>query len=358
MATKQLNRPVAITSKNTTRLLLVSTIIVLILHTLALNLLFSVACETAFADALINSAMFILASWIVSQSIRIYPTKAGILAYSIFIAALAGEIHVYLSTSTLSLWLGNASDNYIGLQADALSVRYIIYWIIFGWLSTHIALKKSVYEQKKSFKEQADASTLLKEAELFKLRQQLQPHFLYNSLNSISALTIADPDKAQEMIGQLSDFLRNSVKKENHDKVSLNEELDYLNNYLAIEAVRFGDRLNVNITPAEYNNAIIPPFLLQPIIENAIKFGVYGNTGKITITVDIKITDKQLSITITNPYDSTANPQKGTGFGLKGVRRRLFLLYGRNDLLVTEKDENTFKTTLKIPQDAQSYTHR
>ncbi len=348
----------AISGKNITRLLSVSGIIMLVLHTLALHLLFAVPCEVAFVDALINTAMFVLAGWALTQSIRLYPTKAGIIPYSLFIAALFGEMHVYLSTATLDWWLGDASYNYIGLQKDALSARYIIYWMIFGWLSTHLATRKNIDEQKKSFKEQTDATTLLKEAELFKLRQQLQPHFLYNSLNSISALTITNPEKAQEMIGQLSDFLRNSVKKENHDKVSLLEELNYLNNYLAIEAVRFGDRLNIDIEQNSATSATIPPFLLQPILENAIKFGVYGNTGKVTITVKIGITDKQLTIVITNPYDSSAKPQKGTGFGLKGVRRRLFLLYGRNDLLNTEKDDNTFTTTLKIPQDAQSNINR
>ena len=329
----------------------------LVLHTLSLHLLFSVQCETAFADALINSAMFFLAAWALAQSIRLYPTKAGIIPYSLFIAVLLGEMHVYLSTATIEWWLGDASSNYIGLQTNSLSARYIIYWMIFGWLSTHLAVKKNIDEQKKRFKEQADASTLLKEAELFKLRQQLQPHFLYNSLNSISALTTNKPEKAQEMIGQLSEFLRNSVKKENHDKVLLTEELSYLNNYLAIEAVRFGDRLNISIDQ-DNKEATIPPFLLQPILENAIKFGVYGNTGKVNITVKISLTDKELTITITNPYDNTANPQKGTGFGLKGVSRRLFLLYGRNDLLFTEKDGEIFKTTLKIPQDAQSNINR
>jgi len=208
------------------------------------------------------------------------------------------------------------------------------------------------------FKTLTDAATLHREAELYKLRQQLQPHFLYNSLNSINALILIQPDKAQEMVGKLSDFLRNSVKREVREQLPVAEELEYIQAYLAIEAVRFGDRLKVIFNKEFTDDAVIPSFLLQPILENAIKFGLYGRTGSVTIDMDIRLESFYLVITITNPFDPQNKPPTGTGFGLEGIRRRLYLLFGRTDLLETKVvhdpeangENELFTTVLKIPQ--------
>ena len=158
------------------------------------------------------------------------------------------------------------------------------------------------------------------------------------------------PDKAQEMIGRLSDFLRSSVNREAKDTIPVAEELLYIESYLAIESVRFGDRLNVTIEKAYTDDATIPPFLLQPVLENAIKFGLYGKTGCVDISVHIALKESILTIIITNPYDPQTSPPKGTGFGLEGIKRRLYLLYARADLLETQSDEQYFTTILKIPQ--------
>ncbi len=159
-----------------------------------------------------------------------------------------------------------------------------------------------------------------------------------------------DPAKAQDMIGKLSDFLRSSVKRDGQEKIPLPEELQYIEAYLAIEAVRFGDRLKVEFDKQVQNDAEIPPFLLQPVLENAIKFGLYGRLGQVVITVNIKQEEGMLYIVVTNPYDKENQPQHGTGFGLEGIKRRLYLLYARTDLLTLNNNENDFITTLKIPQ--------
>ena len=231
-----------------------------------------------------------------------------------------------------------------------MPVRYIVNWVICGWIGTAVAINKRTQEVKQKFQLQSDAAVLLKEAELYKLRQQLQPHFLYNSLNSISALTMIEPAKAQDMIGKLSEFLRTSVKRESQDKIPLTDEMLYIESYLAIESVRFGDRLEVVFQHVNVDTAVMPPFLLQPILENAIKFGLYGVTGHVTISVQMKMVDDVLVITITNPYDSAARIPRGTGFGLEGIRRRLYLLYARTDLLETTTENETYTTILKIPQ--------
>jgi LytS/YehU family sensor histidine kinase len=158
------------------------------------------------------------------------------------------------------------------------------------------------------------------------------------------------PEKAQEMIGKLSDFMRGSVKREGEEVVKLEDELNYIESYLSIESVRFGDRLRVNLVKNIRSNDCIPPYLFQPILENAIKFGLYGNTGQVNIDIEIERTEEVLTLKISNPYDPLVQPPRGTGFGLKAVGRRLYLVFARTDLLETHKDNNTFTTILKIPQ--------
>jgi len=187
---------------------------------------------------------------------------------------------------------------------------------------------------------------------LFKLRQQLQPHFLFNSLNSINALIGSKPQQARTMIQQLSDFLRGTLKKEDNQWLSLDEELHQLNLYLEIEKIRFGHRLSTTIN--NETNGIetkLPALLLQPVLENAIKFGLYETAEDITITLEARTQNNTLVVAITNPFDpETSLPRKGTGFGLASVQRRLYLLFSGNDLLQTEVKENIFITTIKIPQ--------
>lgn len=207
-------------------------------------------------------------------------------------------------------------------------------------------------EQSEQEERKQDAEKLSKEAELYKLRQQLQPHFLFNSLNSINALIGSRPEEARKMVQQLSDFLRGTIRKEEHQWVSLKEELQYLQLYLDIEKVRFGHRLS---TVVEYDSALdelkLPALLLQPIMENAIKFGLYDTIDEIVISLKASKEDNNLVITVTNPFDpETSAPRQGTGFGLQSVQRRLYLLFARNDLVTTEAKENIFTTTIKIPQ--------
>ncbi|MDB5207858.1 MAG: hypothetical protein JWR72_2933 [Flavisolibacter sp.] len=208
----------------------------------------------------------------------------------------------------------------------------------------------TLQDQLETDKRKVEADRLSKEAELNNLRQQLQPHFLFNSLNSINALIGSQPQKARTMIEQLSDFLRGTLKKEQKEWTSLEEELQHLGLYLAIEKVRFGHRLSATISN-EAAGAQLPVMLLQPIVENAIKFGLYDTTYDITIAIEAKKKDSYLIVQVTNPFDpETSLPGKGTGFGLSSVQRRLYLLFARQDLLQTTTNENVFTTTIKIPQ--------
>jgi two-component system, LytTR family, sensor kinase len=306
--------------------------------------------ELALKDSFLSVLILLLTLWCCMLAIKAYPTKVGIVGYSLFIALAGGTISSYMDVWILKKVLAVDNTTYAVWLVKSQPIRYIIAYLICGWSSKATALKGRIQALENQFQLQADAAILLREAELFKLRQQLQPHFLYNSLNSISALIMIQPDKAQEMIGKLSEFLRNSVKKETQDRTSIEEELQYIETYLCIETVRFGDRLSVQVHKQYNKENTIPPFLLQPIIENAIKFGLYGKTGKVVINMNISEKDQLLVISVTNPYDPHMNIPKGTGFGLEGIRRRLYLLYARTDLLETNSDDTTFTTILKIPQ--------
>ncbi|MCH5596807.1 GHKL domain-containing protein [Niabella ginsengisoli] len=134
--------------------------------------------------------------------------------------------------------------------------------------------------------------------------------------------------------------------------VTLEEEIGYLNLYLEIEKVRFGNRLQTEINISDgCKPALLPTLLLQPIVENAIKFGLYDTTGQTLITIDCQSDGKELIISVKNPFDpETSNPKKGTGFGLSSINRRLYLLFARNDLLTTAIHDTVFETTVKIPQ--------
>jgi LytS/YehU family sensor histidine kinase len=211
-----------------------------------------------------------------------------------------------------------------------------------------------IRERQEADQRTATAEKLAREAELARLRQQLQPHFLFNSLNSISALAGSRPEEARKMIHQLSDFFRGTLKKDDQQLVPLAEELEHLILYLEIEKVRFGHRLKTDIQFRQDALSLkIPSLLLQPVVENAIKFGLYDTIGETIIKIQADVDNNSLRITVENPYDpSFTQPRRGTGFGLDSIQRRLYLLYARNDLLATTKGENIFRTTIKIPQSA------
>jgi two-component system, LytTR family, sensor kinase len=192
---------------------------------------------------------------------------------------------------------------------------------------------------------------LAREAELFYLRQQLQPHFLFNTLNSINALIGLQPEKAREMTVQLSDFLRKTIRTDHKKWISLSEEMEYIRQYLEIEVIRFGDRLQVAYELSEEALQLsMPQLILQPLLENAIKHGLYGTVEEVPISIKAFSKAQMLVVQVSNPYDSDYRSSTGTGFGLEGTRRRLQLLFGRNDLLKIEAGADYYLVSLSIPQ--------
>ncbi len=197
-----------------------------------------------------------------------------------------------------------------------------------------------------------ELNNLLKETELKSLKYQINPHFIFNSLNSISSLTLTEPDKAREMTIKLSDFLRGTLSKNQVQMNSLSEELKNIKIYTDIEKVRFGERFEfIEQIAEECKNIKVPNMLLQPLVENAIKYGVYESLEKVTIQISCENEDKFFKIKVTNNFDSDAVTQKGEGIGLINISNRLKLIYNQDNLITTEKTENTFTVTIFIPNE-------
>lgn len=233
-----------------------------------------------------------------------------------------------------------------------LIIRFVISFLVIGCVLLTVWIWELVKFEKEQQTRNAKAETLSKEAELASITQQLQPHFLFNSLNSINALISTKPTEAKKMVQQLSDFFRGTLKKQEKQIVTLDEELKHVNLYLEIEKVRFGHRLNTEIkTDFKTLSLKVPHLILQPLVENAIKFGLYDTTGDVKIDIISGIENEMLKIEIKNPFDSTESSEKhGAGFGLSSVKRRLYLMYSRSDLLTTSEKNNIFSAIIYIPQ--------
>lgn len=305
--------------------------------------------KEAWIDSIVSNSLLCAASIIIITSFRYYSPKKEALTYFGLMCIALSALWISATRFALSYVVSEVT---LDRFTQSISVRIAIGILILGCVILFNVLLNILEEQQEQERKKNESDRIAKDAELYKLRQQLQPHFLFNSLNSINALVATQPAEARKMIQQLSDYLRNTLKKEEHKWVTLEEELEYLHLYLDIEKVRFGHRLSTE-TEADSTalHMKLPALLLQPIVENAIKFGLYDTTGDIVIGIKANTSGNMLSIQIKNPFDpESSKPVKGTGFGLSSVQKRLFLYFSRNDLLHTSSKENIFVTQVNIPQ--------
>ncbi len=302
-------------------------------------------------DAVISNALLGLFCFVSIAIFYYYQPGVSNRSYRFIFTLGLAVLYTVLLRFSLNYVVENDTDYHEFLH-KSMPVRFIISLLELAFVTMLNWMWNLLKDQKEQEQRRNHAEQLVKDAELARLKQQLQPHFLFNSLNSISALAGSRPNEARKMIQQLSDFLRGTLKKDEEQCVELKEELEHLKLYLEIEKVRFGHRLSVDIDFKEETMSMhIPPLLLQPIVENAIKFGLYDTIDEIVIGISSYVKDGLLHVKVENPFDAeTQAASQGTGFGLSSVQRRLFLLYSRNDLMVTEKKENRFITILRIPQ--------
>jgi hypothetical protein len=195
-----------------------------------------------------------------------------------------------------------------------------------------------------------EARVLARDAELKALRAQVNPHFLFNCLNSISALTSADAPKAREMCILLADFLRTTLRLGGKESITLQEELALIRGYLAIEKVRFGARVNMEEeVENEALGVLLPPLLLQPLVENAIRHGIANLPEGGVIGLKVQRNRDDVSIAVENNFDpDTPSPLK-TGLGLENIRQRLNARYGEDAKVTVHADGNRFLVNLRLP---------
>lgn len=315
--------------------------------------------QIASADSFISNGLLAIGCIILSNMLGYYQPKNSRLFFVFLLTGVLTIVVVLLANYSLSYFFPKAK-NYVSFLEISLPFRFILAFLCLAWCALANILWYRLEEQSETQSRLLLAQNLAKEAELNKLRHQLQPHFLFNSLNSVYALTIVNPTEAGTMITKLAAFLRGTLKRDDEIWVNVAEEMEYIQLYLDIEKVRFSHRLNIDVQIEEDTLGLcLPGTLLQPIVENAIKFGLYNTSAAITITVRVKLENKALVICVANPYDPEMKASKGTGFGLSAIRRRLYLLFADSNLLQTEtKDNNLYITTLKIPQkDDQNNTN-
>ena len=302
-------------------------------------------------DSFVTNIILAGSCVVIFNNMRYYLPRSEKYWYVLVVGIIVSSICLFITNLILKL-IFKSDEHYLQLLSDSLPIRFGVSFLMISCMSMISLLWFTQEEQAEMEARKTEAERLSKEAELFKLRQQLQPHFLFNSLNSISALTGSQPEKARHMIQQLSDFLRGTLRRDEQQWSSLKEEFEYLQLYLEIEKVRFGYRLQTNIECAEDAMQLkLPSLLLQPVVENAIKFGLYDTVGEVTISIFAAKKNEQLEVRVENPFDpETALPLTGTGFGLASIQRRLFLLFARHDLLQTTKTSDHFITTITIPQ--------
>jgi len=329
--------------------------VIIAVHILILNFFYGVNGLTSVADSLVFNLTFMVAGYSLWYVIRFNLREKLSFIDLIF-------NHFLTAVVVIGLWLligyffmkslYDGNDVYMAFLKNSLAWRAVMglfYYLLFIMFYYLILYYDDLQEK---LKIESKLQNLITEAELETLKSQINPHFLFNSLNSISSLTITHPEKAQEMVIKLSDFLRYSLSHDKNEKNSLQKEFENLKRYLEIEKIRFGKRLNfVYRIPESCFPFQIPNMILQPLIENAIKHGVYNSSDEVQVEISCKEENEYLVIEISNDYDPEVKKPKGEGIGLKNIRKRLQLIYRRSDLLEIIAEKMLFRAILRIPKE-------
>jgi two-component system LytT family sensor kinase len=314
-------------------------------HALAIN----VSAYAIWAFLLTPIVLFLCAKFPIGRAGALRVVPAHLLGMGITLAvdvlvktSIHGRVYPELAHLSLPLQL----RQYFFSQAEADIQIYLVVAVL-GYVVAYYARTRT-QEVRASLLE-----TNLVKAELQVLKMQLQPHFLFNTLHSISSLVSTDPRSAQKMICSLGDLLRLSLSREDAPEVALRRELEFLELYLDIEKVRFQDRLLTRITVAEeVLEAKVPALLLQPLVENAIKHGVARRTGSGRVEIAAFRDGETLRILVTNDNGTphTVPGSDGLGIGLENTRNRLRILYGRGARLsVQQTTEGSFEVEVRLP---------
>ena len=301
----------------------------------------------------ITYAFFCLSAWYVSRSAPLATTGAIRLTASALTSALITSAAWLLLAR---IWIEALARR--GLVADATATFDRNDTVLFGFglllylLSLAGGYLLASFELSREAERRAlEGQVLAREAELRALRAQIDPHFLFNSIHSISALTTVDPQAARRMCVLLADFLRESLALGAENRIPLTREMDLVKRYLDIERVRFGDRLRVELDSGNAGPCLVPPLLLQPVVENAVTHGIAQTIDGGTIRVAAARGAGTVTFTVDNPCDPDRPRRTGTGLGLSNVRARLRALYSDDAQVRAGEEEGVWRVAIVLPID-------
>jgi signal transduction histidine kinase len=308
----------------------------------------------AVLGTLVSAALYAVAvATRASASIAKWPAIAACaFACSLTLSAVDAWLHDVL--------LGMFSPGQV--LSGGLFLKIVTNFIGFAWLfgllgaiyvvlQTNAVVREREQALVRAQAQAAEAEAAASASRLAALRYQLNPHFLFNTLNAISAMVITNRNELGEaMLGKLSDFLRATLAADPDALIPLEDELATLQSYLEIESIRFGERLAVEFScPADLDDALVPSFLLQPLVENAIKYAVAQTSRTVTIGVEARQDGGDLVLLVEDDGDGAAGAPSGTGVGLANVRQRLEVLYGARGSIEAVRRERGFLALLRFP---------
>lgn len=238
------------------------------------------------------------------------------------------------------------ANNYVA-RSPRIALDYAM--TLTAWSALYLVVKNWLARQKEREKT-LRVLAFANQAQLEMLRYQLNPHFLFNALNSIRASVSEDGNRARQMITQLSEFLRHSLLNAENKEVSLGEELEAARNYLAIEKIRFEDGLEIEYAVQEKAEQFtVPCFLLNPLVENAVKHGLRASPKPLTIKISAEIKGESLLLEVANTGDLNNLPKPtGTKIGLKNVRERLEKHYGEKGVFEIRQNGEFVTARIRI----------
>jgi two-component system sensor histidine kinase AlgZ len=307
---------------------------------------------TVSVPLMLVHAMSCLAAWYLVKSLSLEDRRAEILLVTHLVAAgLASGLLLLIGT----VWV-HVLDTVGGFGfARALfgANRTLVFFVALLLFSLAVAVHYvalAVEASQAASRRAFELRILAREAELKQLRNQIDPHFLFNSLNSISSLVTSDPRESREMCVRLADFFRRSLRLGERQQIPLAEEVELVQGYLRIEKVRFGDRLRFVVEADDESvQALVPPLLLQPLVENAVRHGIAGLVDGGTVTLLAWRRQERLHLVVENDHDPTGAKRRGVGIGLENVRARLAVSYGGEASVRLRDRDGVFRVELTLP---------
>ena len=315
---------------------------------------FNFPMSVVVSDSLLSSLLFGFMGLLAWYPTRYIPFQRQSPLYSILAHVVAGIVvmgsWVLISIGMLNAFFSTQTD-YIEFLNQTVTWRAMLGGLIYLVLVLIYYLVSNSQKLQERSQQEEKLKGLVRDAELNMLKSQINPHFLFNSLNSIASLTMTNPDEAREMIIRLSDFLRYSLKHRENEYVPLGEELGRMKDYMAIEKVRFGEKLLYEFKiNGECEKFPVPTMIFQPLFENAIRHSVYESVDPICVKFSCMREQEHMKAVISNDYDPAVPSRKGTGVGLQNVRQRIALAYKENGSVQWTGKDGIFTVTILFPR--------